>query len=53
MTNKEMYIICWLVVLTLVNIATFWVENSRISKFLLGLAIEFTFLYAAFYGGTM
>ena len=53
MTDRQIYCICWFAVLTLVNIAMFWVENPKISKVLLGFAIEITFLYAAFYGGTM
>ena len=46
------YFISWMIVLTLVNIS--WqIKSERAARILLGLAIEFTFMYAAFYGGMM
>lgn len=50
MTNERLYIICWWIVLTLVNIAMFWVENEKRARVLLGIAIEITFIFAQFYG---
>ena len=49
---RIIYFVCWMIILTLVNIS--WkVENEKAARVLLGLAIELTFMYAAFYGGTM
>ena len=53
MKNTVIYIICYLIILTLVNIAVDKVDNTKMSKALLAFAIEITFIYAAFYGGTM
>jgi len=49
---RILYFVCWVIILTLVNIS--WrVENERAARILLGLSIELTFIYAAFYGGMM
>ena len=49
---RKIYFIFWVIIIILVNIS--WqIENERAARILLGLAIELTFIYAAYYGGMM
>ena len=46
------HFICWVIVLILVW-ASWEVESEKAARVLLGVAIQLTFIYASYYGGTM
>ncbi len=49
---RIIHFIFWVTVVVLVS-ASWNLENERVARILLGLAIELTFIYAAHYGGAI